>query len=60
VAGRIESSLENDGEEPRLTVSIGVGVYPEDGRSSQELLEAADQRLYKRKKAARSQSVTAR
>lgn len=60
VARRIESSLRKDQEDPQLRVSIGIGVYPEDGRSSQELLEAADQRLYKRKKAARSQSMTAR
>ncbi len=59
VAGRIESGLENEREDPQLSVSIGIGVYPEDGRSSQELLEAADQRLYAGKKAARSRSMTA-
>ena len=60
VAARIENSLRNDTEEPRLSVSIGIGVYPDDGRSSQELLEAADQRLYRRKKKARMQGVMVR
>lgn len=60
VAARIENSLRNDNEEPRLSVSIGIGVYPDDGRSSQELLEAADQRLYKQKKKTRMQGVMVR
>jgi diguanylate cyclase (GGDEF)-like protein/PAS domain S-box-containing protein len=58
VAGRIENGLRNDTEEPRLSVSIGIGAYPDDGRSSQELLEAADRRLYRRKKTARLQGAT--
>jgi len=60
VAVRIENGLLHDKEEPRLSVSIGIGVYPEDGRSSQELLEAADQRLYRRKKDRRTQSMAVR
>jgi diguanylate cyclase (GGDEF)-like protein/PAS domain S-box-containing protein len=60
VARRIEISLRKDNEDPPLSVSIGIGVYPDDGRSPQELLEAADQQLYRRKKTSRSQSVTAR
>lgn len=59
VARRIENSLRKDPEPPTLSVSIGIGVYPDDGRTAEELLEAADQQLYKRKKALRSQSVTA-
>jgi len=59
VARRIENSLQKDQEGPMLSVSIGIGVYPDDGRTAQELLEAADQRLYKRKKESRSQGVTA-
>jgi diguanylate cyclase (GGDEF)-like protein len=60
VARRIENSLQKDQEAPTLSVSIGIGVYPDDGRTTQELLEAADQQLYRRKKVSRSQSVTAR
>ena len=44
---------------PALSVSTGLSVYPEDGRSAADLLEAADRRLYKRKKAAHEQGVTA-
>lgn len=50
VAQRIEQRLRSDREEPQLSVSIGIGVYPDDGRSSAEVIEAADRRLYHRKK----------
>src|SRR5262249_44866674 len=53
VSGRIEASLNKSGEEPRLTVSIGVSVFPEDGRTTQDLLQAADRRLYQCKKSSR-------
>jgi GGDEF domain-containing protein len=32
-----------------LTVSIGVSLYGEDGKSAEELLEAADMRMYRDK-----------
>jgi diguanylate cyclase (GGDEF)-like protein len=50
VAQRIESRLRTGQEKPPLSVSIGIGVYPDDGRTPAELIEAADQRLYHRKK----------
>lgn len=56
-AGRIESCLRNDTEEPEISVSIGV--YPDDGRTARELLEAADQELYRRKKKSQIRKVTA-
>lgn len=59
VAHRIEASLRKDHEDPTLSVSIGIGVYPDDGRSTQELLEVADQQLYRRKRNSRNQGVTA-
>ena len=59
IAERIEGCVSNDRGEPRLSVSIGRSVYPDDGRTTQELLEAADQRLYRRKKNATKRSVTA-
>lgn len=59
VAGRIESCLRNDTQEPEISVSIGIGVYPDDGRTARELLEAADQELYRRKKMSQSRKVTA-
>ena len=59
IAGRVEAALQNDGEQPPISVSIGISVYPDDGRTAQELLEAADQHLYKRKRSSRSRTVTA-
>jgi diguanylate cyclase (GGDEF)-like protein/PAS domain S-box-containing protein len=59
VAERIEACLRNDPEEPPLRVSIGIGVYPEDGRTAQDLLEAADRRLYRRKRSSRHRIATA-
>ncbi len=55
IAQRIERAFRDGQEGPPLTVSIGISVYPEGGRTAPELLEAADRRLYKRKKAARVQ-----
>lgn len=54
---RIQRALRDGRERPALNVSIGVGIYPEDGRTASELLESADRLLYKRKKAAHAQSV---
>jgi diguanylate cyclase (GGDEF)-like protein/PAS domain S-box-containing protein len=59
IACRIECALRNGREQPSLAVSIGISVYPEDGRTGPELLEAADRQLYKRKKAVHEQGVTA-
>jgi diguanylate cyclase (GGDEF)-like protein/PAS domain S-box-containing protein len=50
VAERIEHRLRSAHEKPQLSVSVGIGVYPDDGRTSAEIIEAADQRLYHRKK----------
>jgi diguanylate cyclase (GGDEF)-like protein len=50
VAPRIESGLQSDQGKLSISVSIGVGIYPDDGRTAAELIEAADQQLYKRKR----------
>ena len=60
VAQRIESRLRSESEKPPLSVSIGIGVYPEDGRTPAELIEAADGRLYRSKKNQKQRIVTAR
>jgi diguanylate cyclase (GGDEF)-like protein len=38
------------GRAQRLTVSVGVGGYPQDGRTVADTIAAADQRMYKDKK----------
>ena len=43
----------------KLTISGGVASFPEDGRSSSELLRAADQALYQSKRAGRNQVLPA-
>ncbi|MGC1088275.1 MAG: diguanylate cyclase [Candidatus Acidiferrum sp.] len=58
VAQRIETCVREDIEEPPLTVSVGMAVYPGDGRTAQDLLEAADQQLYRRKRKVQSRKVT--
>ena len=58
VAQRIEQRLRSDLEKPMLSVSIGIGVYPDDGRTSAEIIEAADQRLYRRKKNSTERSLS--
>src|SRR5215472_4967497 len=58
VAERIERRLRSDQERPQLRVSIGIAVYPDDGRTPAEIIEAADQRLYRRKKDSRQRSLS--
>ena len=59
VAQRVERRLLSDHEKPPLSVSIGIGVYPDDGRTSGEIIEAADQRLYRRKKNSTERTLSA-
>jgi diguanylate cyclase (GGDEF)-like protein/PAS domain S-box-containing protein len=56
VARRICELFENDGEEPKLTVSIGVAGYPKDGETIGPLLHAADNALYATKSQKRDSS----
>jgi diguanylate cyclase (GGDEF)-like protein len=50
VEERIQECLQRETEEPKVSVSIGIASYPADGRTGQELVEAADHRLYQQKK----------
>ncbi|HVN10241.1 MAG TPA: MASE1 domain-containing protein [Patescibacteria group bacterium] len=50
VAGRISRHLAEQTETPKLTVSIGVAVYPEDGQTMEQLLGSADRALYQEKR----------
>jgi diguanylate cyclase (GGDEF)-like protein len=49
VADRIAERLRTDGDEPPVTVTTGVAVYPHDGKTIDELLSAADHVLYRKK-----------
>jgi diguanylate cyclase (GGDEF)-like protein/PAS domain S-box-containing protein len=49
VAGRICDNLARDGRKPKLSVSIGVSIYPKDGERIDTLMGAADVALYSMK-----------
>jgi diguanylate cyclase (GGDEF)-like protein len=46
VASRIQEELKDDGQEPAISVSVGLAVFPADGTSIEKLLGAADRGLY--------------
>jgi diguanylate cyclase (GGDEF)-like protein len=48
-AMRICDRLARDGQEPPITVSVGVAVYPAHGTTIEKLLGAADRALYRMK-----------
>jgi diguanylate cyclase (GGDEF)-like protein/PAS domain S-box-containing protein len=50
VAHRIANQLSAGREQPPLTVSAGVAVFPEDGDTAEALLETADRALYETKR----------
>lgn len=58
VADRLEASIDDLGRQdsgPHVTVSVGVAIHPDDGRTRDELVMSADAELYL-EKAARRQS----
>ncbi|MGB8658030.1 MAG: sensor domain-containing diguanylate cyclase [Candidatus Zixiibacteriota bacterium] len=59
---RVESSGfgdSQDGSTVKITVSLGIASFPENGRSSRELIEKMDQALYLAKGAGKNQVCTA-
>jgi diguanylate cyclase (GGDEF)-like protein len=46
VVDRVRDCLEEDGEVPRISISIGVATFPKCGVTVQQLLEYADRALY--------------
>lgn len=58
VAHRIEHGLQTDQGRPPISVSIGIGVYPDDGRTAAELIEAADRQLYRYKRSENRRTVS--
>jgi diguanylate cyclase (GGDEF)-like protein/PAS domain S-box-containing protein len=59
VAQRIRDGLRHEADSLPLTVSIGAAVYPEHGKTSQQLLEVADRRMYEDKKNSKARFQTA-
>ena len=57
-AVRTKAFISDGGPEVRVTVSIGVAVFPEDGSSVEELLQAADVAMYKAKRRGRDRVET--
>ncbi len=52
--GRFRNTFNIDDRELILTASIGVAIYPEDGRSAAELLRNADTAMYQSKEEGRN------
>lgn len=59
VARRIRDSLANDGREPKLSVSVGISIYPTDGETIDTLVGAADAALYAMKAQVRDAGTSA-
>ena len=49
VARRVCESVANDGKGPKLSVSFGIAVYPQNGDTIESLLHEADSALYSMK-----------
>jgi diguanylate cyclase (GGDEF)-like protein len=56
VARRVAERVARDGEQPAISVSVGVAVYPRDGATLETLLSAADRSLYETKARRRYQA----
>ncbi len=42
---------------PQVTVSLGIAVYPDHGRTLEEILQAADKALYESKRSGRNRTT---
>jgi len=60
VAQRVSDQLNNDGEEPSISVSAGAAIFPQDGKTIDELLAAADRALYREKHSSKRLLTTKR
>jgi len=54
VASRIRERLATQSEQPNITVSVGVAIYPSSGMTAERLLMAADEALYAMKQEAKN------
>ena len=50
--------LSLDPQKPRLSASVGVAFFPADGVDPRDLLDAADQRLYRAKRGGRNRLIS--
>jgi len=60
IRGLIEKhnfKFENSQPSGKITVSMGVSTFPEDGKTFEELIDAADKRLYQAKELGRNRVV---
>jgi diguanylate cyclase (GGDEF)-like protein len=57
-AVRAKAFVSDPGPDVRVTVSIGVAVYPEDGSTVEQLIQAADVAMYKAKRRGRDRVET--
>lgn len=64
VAERIRNAVEKmvvpsglDKPLPKITVSLGIAVYPDHGRALEELLQASDKALYESKRTGRNRTT---
>jgi len=48
-ANRICARVAQDADEPRLSISAGIAIYPVDGEAFEGLIQAADRALYRSK-----------
>jgi two-component system cell cycle response regulator len=58
VAQRISAESRNDAEEASIFLSTGAAIFPQDGKTINELLAAADHALYREKRCSKRLSVT--
>jgi diguanylate cyclase (GGDEF)-like protein len=57
VARRIGGSIAEDNNGPRISVSVGVGVFPKDGGTPEALVSAADSEMYEMKRQRKVQAL---
>ena len=57
VARRISTSIAEDSNGPRISVSVGVGVYPLDGDNVEALVSAADTAMYLMKRQRKAENA---
>ncbi len=54
ICGTLAEPFSVDGREVQVSASVGIAVYPDDGRASTELLRCADAALYRAKEQGRA------